>query len=215
MHKRIFRSDVINTIIAKYDLVSYLEVGILNPSSNFIRIKCKDKTSVDINIHSNAQYICSSDVFFHEKNNKTYDIIFIDGMHTEEQVTKDIINSLKCLNDNGFIIVHDCKPEEEKDTISWEDYSTFYKKRGLSPKWNGTVYKGFIKLKFNYLIDYSCFVVNEDNGCGIITKRNLLQNYKTKLYLNDLDWNTYINNTKELLQYIEYNEFLKIIQWEI
>jgi len=39
-----------------------------------------------------------------------YDVIFIDGLHYYKQVLKDIKNSLKILNKDGFILVHDCLP---------------------------------------------------------------------------------------------------------
>jgi hypothetical protein len=41
----------------------------------------------------------TSDEFF-EINKSTYDIIFIDGLHIDEQVERDIINGLKILNLN-------------------------------------------------------------------------------------------------------------------
>ena len=51
----------------------------------------------------------TSDNFF-KNNKKEFDVIFIDGLHVYEQCRKDIINSLKFLNRNGFIILHDMIP---------------------------------------------------------------------------------------------------------
>ena len=43
-------------------------------------------------------------------NKESFDCVFIDGLHTYNQVKKDIHNSLKYLNINGIIMLHDCLP---------------------------------------------------------------------------------------------------------
>ncbi|WP_440925253.1 class I SAM-dependent methyltransferase [Candidatus Pelagibacter sp.] len=48
----------------------------------------------------------SSDVFF-KKNNKFYDLIYIDGDHQTDQVNKDINNAWSILNDGGYLILDD------------------------------------------------------------------------------------------------------------
>ena len=48
----------------------------------------------------------SSDIFF-EKNNKFFDLIYIDGDHQTDQVNKDINNAWKILNDGGYLILDD------------------------------------------------------------------------------------------------------------
>lgn len=55
--------------------------------------------------------IMNSDDFFNllKKINikLEFDVIFIDGLHTYEQVVKDINNSKKCLAKDGIIALHD------------------------------------------------------------------------------------------------------------
>ena len=54
-----------------------------------------------------VQYLgLTSDQFF-EINNKKYDLIYIDGMHTKEQIPKDIINSWNSLLIDGIIWMDD------------------------------------------------------------------------------------------------------------
>jgi len=48
----------------------------------------------------------SSDVFF-EKNNKFFDLIYIDGDHQTDQVNKDINNAWRILKDGGYLILDD------------------------------------------------------------------------------------------------------------
>ena len=48
----------------------------------------------------------TSDIFF-KNNQKSFDIIYIDGLHKYYQVKKDLKNALKCLNEDGIIICDD------------------------------------------------------------------------------------------------------------
>ncbi len=66
---------------------------------------------------------------------------FIDGLHTEEQVDKDVENSLKHLSPNGTIMLHDCNPPTEWHQRSYEDFCS-------NPcEWNGTCWRSVVKLK--------------------------------------------------------------------
>lgn len=188
------RTQIINIIIAKYGFQSYLEIGVANPETNFNKIRVKYKESVDSSQYYSSSYThnMTSDEFFkdHIGDNK-FDVIFIDGEHTENQVYKDTYNSINHLNKNGFIVLHDCNPLTEGHIITN----------------NGTVYKGFIKLK-KELKDWSCFIIDEDEGCGIITKRKLLEN--KILDISVISWSDFSENRDELLQLITFDEFLEL-----
>ena len=45
--------------------------------------------------------------YFFLKNQKTYDLIYVDGDHSSDQVTEDINNSWKLLNKGGYLILDD------------------------------------------------------------------------------------------------------------
>lgn len=61
-----------------------------------------------INKHNNITHIkkTSDEAIFDLKNNQV-DFVYIDGLHTYEQVKKDIINYLPLINKGGFIGGHD------------------------------------------------------------------------------------------------------------
>jgi len=202
----ITRTNIINKIFEQYGFKSYLEIGVRVPDENFDKIIAIDKESVDPNPMGTCNYITTSDDFFENHvGNKKYDVIFVDGLHTAEQSYLDVKNAINHLNDGGFIIMHDCNPPSEYHTRSYEEYLAT---RG---QWNGTVFKGFIKIK-NELNDWSCFVIDEDFGCGIITKRNILKNIQ---YYDDafpLTWSLFNDKRNELLQLINYNEYLTILK---
>ena len=98
------RTEIIQNIINKNKYKNYLEIGCDN-DENFSKIKIEKKIGVDP-LKGGTLRITSDDFFI--KNNEKFDIIFLDGLHTYEQTIKDIDNSIKFLNNNGVILVHDC-----------------------------------------------------------------------------------------------------------
>ena len=200
------RTDIITHIVEKYGAKTYLEIGVRNGKENFNLIKVEDKDGVDPAPVTPVNYQMTSDEFFnnHAKD-KIYDVIFVDGLHTGTQVYKDVMNAINYLNPNGFIILHDCNPPTEYHARSYDEY---LKSRG---EWNGDVFKGFIKLK-KELVNWNCFVVDEDFGCGVITKNGLNGVIHKLLDIPEsIDWEYFNNNRVDLLSLVSYNNFIKII----
>lgn len=191
------RSAVINHLIHKYNLTNYLEIGVRD-GRNYNKINVKNKTGVDPEPMKNIVGLqkITSDVFF--KNNKFfYDIMFIDGLHLEHQVDKDIKNCLNFMSDGGFIIMHDCNPPTEFHQR--ENYEV----EGKFPSWNGTVWKSFAKLRINNPdLDLCC--VDCDWGVGIIRKKQS----STFGSSANLNFNFLDRNRVELLNLISVNKFI-------
>ena len=103
--------------------------------------------------YAQPTYKFTSDVFLNKIVNKKtkYDIIFIDGLHHEDQVDRDIQNSIKHLNENGFIILHDCNPINESHQIVPR----------ISKLWNGDVWKSIVKFRASKN-DLGCITINSD-----------------------------------------------------
>lgn len=193
MEKQIIsRTDLINYLIQKNNLKSYLEIGI-ECGINFKNIICDNKIGVDPDTNSQANIFKTSDDFFSE-NNKKFDIIFIDGLHYAEQVYKDIINSLKFLEPNGFIICHDINPLEEYLQIIPR----------LQSAWTGDCWKAWVKLR-NQLINYNMTVVNICTGCGIIKKG---KHIPLTLQYSDLNYELLKNHRAELLNLKSISEYI-------
>lgn len=178
--------DLINALISKRGYKSYLEIGVRDTADNFDLIDCDKKVAVDpdfINIchpSINEYYKLTSDEFF-QGNASQFDIIFIDGLHFEYQVTKDIDNSLKCLNKKGCIILDDCNPIKEAHQT--ESYGGI----GI---WNGTVWKSFVKKRRDP--NLRMFTIDVYHGLGYIQKGkpyNLLE-----LDDDEITWDNFNNN---------------------
>lgn len=126
---------------------------------------------------------------------KEFDLIFIDGLHTAEQVRKDFENSLKILSPNGFIVLHDCNPEKEEHTTIPRPTPTGH--------WNGDVYKFVSRISLN---EQYC-TVDVDCGCGV------WKNDPTKpVVISDHipSWTEFVHQRNQYLKLIDWNEFLAL-----
>jgi hypothetical protein len=202
------RAEIINTLFNRYGFQTYLEIGVQNPANTFNKINAKLKHSVDpANLKNTYTHNMTSDDFFQNYvGSQKYDVIFVDGLHTKEQAYIDVKNAIKCLNNNGFIVMHDCNPPTEFIARTYEEFLI-----DGSGDWTGNVFKAFIRLK-QELNNWSCFVVNEDWGCGILTQRNLIKDIVINYDLDNLSWETFNKNRIELLQLISFDEYIKILQ---
>ncbi len=190
------RQEIIQELIDLKKFEDYLEIGTFK-NDLFDYINCKDKIGVDPKSGGNVRK--TSDEFF-LNNNKKFDLIFIDGLHTYDQVRKDIDNSLKVIKDNGIILLHDCFPR-----------NYYYQAvPRCQINWNGDTWKALVEKRTDKNLDVYC--LNADEGIGVILKR------KNKNYLNlninnfgNLKYSDYSNNYKKYLNLIDYEEFLKLI----
>lgn len=191
------RTDLLNFLIQKHGLKSYLEIGLQNVEQNFNKINCKYKSSVDPDKKANAMYQMTSDKFFKSWiYEEKFDIVFIDGLHTAEQVKKDFENALQVLSPNGFIVLHDLLPENYERQIVPIPTPT--------GSWNGDCWKFGVMLSANEW----CFnTVQIDNGCGVYKGNN------PPLYrglMGAFDWETFDKNRKQLLNLVSWDEFVKL-----
>lgn len=196
------RIQLINHYLSKKDLKKYLEIGVYKGHSyNGVNAEIKD--SVDPDMDSPALYHITSDEFF--KNvastlDYKYDVIFIDGLHHTDQVDKDIENSLKFLEDDGVIILHDCNPISEMRQRVPADFDIW------EHGWNGDVWKSVVKFrKNNSHLKYKIFVIDEDEGLGVI-KNGRGKELKLEIP-NNLNYEFLENNRKELLNILTSKEF--------
>lgn len=150
------RTDLINHLIYQRNGTRYLEIGVNTEQQNLAHIHCAHKVGVDPRPGTTFQG--TSDEFF-AHNQEEFDLIFIDGLHTEEQVLKDIVNACRCLATGGIIVLHDCMPPD-----AWHQREPEAFREGES--WNGTVWKAALRV-FNQS-NYKCTLLDTDWGCGII-----------------------------------------------
>jgi predicted O-methyltransferase YrrM len=188
------RLELINLAIKKTSAKSYLEIG-CDKDEIFSQIEVKHKVGVDL--LKGGTLRMTSDWFF-VNNTQTFDVIFIDGLHYYDQTRRDIIHSMKFLNKDGIIIIHDMLPITEKQTRIPLPSSWF-------PSWLGDVYKLNFDLCNNENFDFH--IVKTDLGCGIISNLN---NTSPNITASNIDWSTYVANFSNLplISFLEAKELL-------
>ena len=161
------RFDFMNFFIERKKYKKYLELGACG-SYNFNEIRCQTKISVDCNPETHPTFLMTTDDFFKkmdtdlaETATSKFDIIFIDAEHEDQQVARDIANSLKYLNKGGLIITHDTLPVHYEQT-----------KLGGS----STAYMAFARLRATdknlhmCSLDFANENVSEGIGIGLIAR---------------------------------------------
>jgi len=192
-------TELIQYLIYKYQLKSYLEIGV-ESGNNFNAINCEHKIGIDPAWDSPAIH-WTSDEFFerntdeflinfpgwhHEEQTyrEKFDIIFIDGWHHAEQSYKDILNAIAAIHsDTGFIICHDCNPTDEEMQVIPRQQKI----------WTGDVWKAWVKLR--QLPFLEMFVLDMDYGCGVI--RYGMQ--EPLIVVENPSWSDFMKNRKEWL----------------
>ena len=209
------RIEIINLLISKKGYQDYLEIGLREPSHCYDHIQAPLKASVDPGLETSnnqARYPFTSDLFFEllekgvlDKNSEhKWDLIFIDGLHTADQVERDINNFLRHLTPQGCLVVHDSNPPSEHHARSnFYDHST-----PAQAGWNGSVWKAIYKIRATRP-DLEVHTVDCDWGCCIIRRgEQELCAFDNPYY----DYDKFDRNRKLHLNLISEAEFLERLQ---
>ena len=181
------RKEIINAYIKAVNAKTYVEIGVQR-GHLFFEIDAPRKFAVDPNFMisktnkikyffqrlRDQYYELTSDDFFDQHGDELFatekiDVAFIDGLHTYEQVMRDVENCLKYLSPKGVILLHDCKPDDAAAAVyamSPADARQRYE-GWESGAWTGDVYKAIVELR-STLKDRHIFVFDTDHGVGCI-----------------------------------------------
>jgi len=187
------RYHILNYFVRECGHKTYLEIGVQNPDNNFNRIEAAHKDGVDP--AGNCTFPGTSDEFF-AQNTRTFDLIFIDGLHLAAQVIKDVENSLHALNEGGAVLLHDCNPSEELQQREDWDGKTL---------WTGSVWKAIAHFRMTRP-DLSVCTVNADFGVAVISRGG--QELFPRAPASDLTYTFLEQHRVELLNLISWRDFL-------
>ena len=212
------RTEIISFFVRLVAAEHYLEIGVRNPDHNFNKINCANKFSVDPGLEFKANpatFKLTSDRFFEQLKNGalsipstyTFDVIFIDGLHTADQVEKDIENSLKHLSENGVIIMHDCNPPTE-----FHQRECFpFKNSPARHNWNGTTWKAYYKFRHQPSLFSACF--DTDWGVAVLSKKAFPDfNQLPHIENNFFEYDVLQQNRERHLNLIDFNQWKNKLQ---
>ena len=212
--------EYINQLIKKNGYKTYLEIGVSVPDLNYNLIECETKEGCDPyfdapydygfgeyaeqleSYRNSVTYLMTSDEMFSRMPaEKKYDIIFIDGDHTEAGSKKDIVNSLKHLSDGGVLVVHDVIPKGEEYTGD---------ERNID-EWYGNVYKSI--LDFGKVGGrFACVREGEFNGVALIPKQTFTKSQEVEfLKKSEYDWSYVDTDIDEKMHVINIDDYGKKI----
>lgn len=191
-------TDLLNYIAGKIGAEVYVEIGVFNPAHNYDRVLVKHKIGVDPDPSAGADLRWTSDKFFdfYQATASTkVDLVWIDGLHHEEQVVRDIRGAFAITRPGGVIALHDCNPYKESITHVPRD----------SREWTGDVYRAFSR------VENEKFTLDFDYGCGIIRKTD----NDIKINNKTISWDLFAANRGQLLNLVSLDQGLKIIDtWQ-
>jgi len=147
------RIALVNLLVSRKPDCSYLEIGCAN-NSLFNSVAASRKTGVDPERGGTVRK--TSDAFF-STNDASFDVIFIDGLHTYEQVHRDVVNSIRVLKPGGWIALHDMLPS------AWIEHHRPLLTRGA---WTGDVWKVAFELARTEGIEFK--ILKIDYGVGVL-----------------------------------------------
>ena len=186
------RTSLINLLLATNSASRYLEIGCAD-NTNFDAVIAEQKVGIDPG--AGGTHRMTSDEFFAGYASEPFDLIFIDGLHTYEQVAKDIRNSLRFLHHGGWILLHDMLPRDwlEEHVPRLQDYY-----------WTGDVWKVGFELAQTDGVEFKIFKI--DFGVGVL--RTLMRNVRVPDLANELGDKRfpYLYENVHRLPIVEYDE---------
>ena len=165
---------MLQSFIDCFEQPNYLEVGV-EDGFTFHAIKAARKVAVDplfrfevpsARMANDLEYHqITSDAYFGARSaaDKKFDVIFLDGLHTFEQILRDVLNAVECLADDGVIVVDDVWPVSY--AASLPGIADMQRVRANSPDgseaWMGDVYR-VVKFVSTFMQSFRFACTDED-----------------------------------------------------
>lgn len=131
----------------------------------------------------NRYFTVTSDDFFHQHAGllraEPPQVIFIDGMHSFQQVLADCYHALNYLAKDGVIILHDCSPPHAMSATpatspqdAMEKWKQRYpdRKHEWTGEWCGDTWKA-IPYLIKHHPELNVCVLNADYGLGMVSRK--------------------------------------------
>ena len=195
--KHFNRIAVVNKLASKLGAhASYLEIG-CQDNLLFDAVPILNKFGVDP--ERGGTHRMTSDQFFLHCTSK-FDLVFIDGLHTIEQVSRDLENAISTLNIGGFIVIHDLLPR------NWMEQTP----KPANRVWLGDVWKLSAHI-IKFLNVFQFYIVNVDHGVGVLQIKPNADIPKIDIdALRDLKFDDF-RKLKSKLDLRSFEEFLTLI----
>lgn len=133
-------------------LRSYLEIGVLK-GHTLLNVRMDERTGVDPNFRFDPAERAAPGLTFHNElsddffaslpADRTFDIVFLDGLHTFAQTYRDLVNALAHTGPRGVVLIDDTLPNDAYSALA--DRQLMGRARRATGSqgatWHGDVYK--------------------------------------------------------------------------
>jgi tetratricopeptide (TPR) repeat protein len=178
------KSTIINQLVERFGLRSYLEYNKYTGQLAIGEVRCADKTIVYFPepgyddaqaqqrvdaaaaTYAGGSFLALDDLLA-AQGGRRFDLIFLDPIHSRPLVDRCLQQLPALLAPGGFLLVHDCNPEDEALT-------TVARREG---QWLGETYKAFAL--FHRHNRARSLTIDEDFGVGVICNEDLHCSYDT------------------------------------
>jgi tetratricopeptide (TPR) repeat protein len=210
------KADIANQLIRRFGLHSFLEYN--KPLGGLVihDVECREKSIAYITEHrihadqnsritQRAQFAVDANAaeeylgledLIERYHDRRFDLIFYDPMHVRPEVDHAFQLLPRLLNPDGFLVVHDCNPEDVSMTS----------RHRHEEAWLGETYKAFAN--FHRHNPGRSMTVAEDFGVGIILNRGLVLDYPIDF---ELDYEDFAKNRKGHIGLISYASFCSLL----
>jgi hypothetical protein len=171
----------LNRLVAGLGVRTYLEIGV-SKGATFLQVDVPHRTGVDpalavdpaLEIDATTVLVeRSSDAFFADlEPDRTFDLVFIDGLHTFDQTYRDLCNALAHAHVRTAILIDDTVPSDPWSALPNLDRSMRMRRLAKAPgsPWHGDVYKVVAAIhSFHPSLDYRT-IVGSGNPQSLVWK---------------------------------------------
>ncbi len=142
----------INVLARRLGAKSYLEIGV-NQGVTFRDVAIERRTGVDVKFLFDTAALANANTDFHTVTSdnyfntlpmsRTFDIVFIDGLHVFEQVIRDFSNTVCHSHRRSVIILDDTLPSDVYSSLRDDRQAHHFRHLSgdNSNAWHGDVYK--------------------------------------------------------------------------
>ena len=145
------RASRVNRLAELVNAKRYLEIGVCF-GETFFEVNAPEKVAVDPNFRfdyvsrqdkSTTFHPVTSDKYFEWAPSEAFDLIYLDGLHTFDQTSRDFFNSLRLAHEKTIWLIDDTVPNDVFSSLpsQAECYHLRAQTGNSDPSWMGDVYK--------------------------------------------------------------------------
>lgn len=176
------RFEVLQPLINLFKDPKYLEIGV-EGGITFHLVKAAKKIAVDPifrfdvpepRITDSVEYHeVTSDAYFGSlKRSDKFDVIFVDGLHTNEQTLRDLLNAIEHLSEDGVVVIDDVLPSSYAASLDVQADAEFFRntvnrERFDGDNWMGPVYR-VVYFIATFMQSFRYATITENHGQTIL-----------------------------------------------